>query len=334
MITRLFLFIFLTGSASLLYAQHEMVDTAVFQKIRTAEMYSSQIPQIAHYLTDVSGSRLTNSPGFKRAGTWAIESMKKWGLQNVAFEPWGEYGRGWDMEEFNISLRAPYTGYIIGYPLPWSSNTNGEIRAPVFEILDSQLIDSAWMEKHKDDIRGKIIFLTNPGTKHEEDFKPFSTRFTDSELVHIPNTYVYTHKQIAFIMPLRKRTAEGKIKLKEFGALAVIGSRGNYRDGTVFVQNSGGFKTNSPVLLPEATISAEDGFKIKRLLVSGQHVEIALNIKGKFYSDDTKGYNVIGGNSRHGSGIEESDRDAWRAPGFLECGNGCHRQCSRVGRHA
>jgi hypothetical protein len=292
-ITRLFLFIFLSGSVSFLHAQHEMVDTAVFQKIREAELSSSQIPQIAYYLTDVSGSRLTNSPGFKRAGTWAIESMKRWGLQNAAFEPWGEYGRGWDMEEFNISLKAPYSGYIIGYPLPWSSNTNGEIRAPVYEILNSQLMDSVWMEKHKDEIRGKIIFLTTSGTKHEEDFKPFSTRFTDSELVRIPNTYVYTHKQIAFIFPFRKLTLEGKLKLKEYGALAVLGSRGDHRDGTVFVQNSNGFKTNDPVLLPEAAISSEDAFKIKRLLASGQRVEVALKIKGKFYSDDTKGYNVV-----------------------------------------
>src|SRR4051812_4087687 len=293
-IIRLSLFIFLTLCTGYMYAQHEMVDTSVFQKIRNAEMNSSQIPTIAHYLTDVSGSRLTNSPGFKRAGTWAIESMKKWGLQNTAFEPWGEYGRGWDVEEFNILMRAPYTGYIIGYPLPWSSNTDGEIRAPVFEMSDSQLLDSAWMEKHRDEIKGKIVFLTNPGAHHEGDFKPFSKRYTDSELVRIPNTYVYTHKQIAFILPLRKRSLAGKIRLKEFGAVAVIGSKGDHRDGTVFVQNSNGYKTDSPVLLPEAAISSEDGFKINRLLASAQQVEISLNIKGKFYSSDTKAYNIIG----------------------------------------
>ena len=95
MIARLILFVFLTGSAGFLYAQGEMVDTSVFQRIRMAELNSSQIPMIAHYLTDVSGSRLTNSPGFKRAGTWAIESMKKWGLQNASFEPWGEYVEDW-----------------------------------------------------------------------------------------------------------------------------------------------------------------------------------------------------------------------------------------------
>src|SRR4051812_8648697 len=107
MTIRLLLFIIFIGSFGFLYAQHEIVDTAVFQKIRNAELNSSQIPQIAHYLTDVSGSRLTDSPGFKRAGTWAIESMIKWGLQNTAFEPWGEYGRGWDVEEFNILMTAP-----------------------------------------------------------------------------------------------------------------------------------------------------------------------------------------------------------------------------------
>ena len=202
-IARLFLFISLAGSASILYAQHEMVDTAVFQKIRIAELNSSQIPQIAHYLTDVSGSRLTNSPGFKRAGTWAIESMKKWGLQNAAFEPWGEYGRGWDVEEFNISLRAPYTGYIIGYPLPWSSNTNGEIRAPVFEILDSQLTDSVWMEKHRDEIRGKIIFLTSvraPNTKKILNRFPQGLPTVNSCVFQIPMSILIS--RLHFLYPL------------------------------------------------------------------------------------------------------------------------------------
>ena len=51
----------LLSSASL-FAQAP--DTAVFGRIRRAELSSSQIPQIAHYLTDVSGARLTGSPGY------------------------------------------------------------------------------------------------------------------------------------------------------------------------------------------------------------------------------------------------------------------------------
>src|SRR5579862_9754281 len=86
----------LLSSSGITYAQQETVDTAAFRRIRAAELKDSHIPMIAHYLTDVSGSRLTNSPGFFRAGKWAIESMKKWGLVRAGFEPWGEYGRGWD----------------------------------------------------------------------------------------------------------------------------------------------------------------------------------------------------------------------------------------------
>jgi carboxypeptidase Q len=290
---RITLLIYLLSSFHLLSAQQEMVDTASFQLIRNAELNSSQIPVIAHYITDVAGSRLTNSPGFYRAANWAIDAMKKWGLTNAALEPWGEYGKGWETEEFCISMKLPYHGYIIGYPLPWSANTNGEITAPVYEILDNQLMDSNYLEKHKEEFKGKIIFITNTSTKHDGDFKPFSTRYADSDLVKMPDLFMVNHQQIEFFMKYRKSLQRGKLLLNSFGALAMISSRGQGRDGTVTVQNSSGYKLNSPVYLPEAIISAEDGFKIKRLIASGHTVELSLNIKGKFYSEDTRGYNVI-----------------------------------------
>ena len=34
-------------------------------------------------LTDVYGPRLTNSPGFRKAGDWAVKEMTSWGLTNV-----------------------------------------------------------------------------------------------------------------------------------------------------------------------------------------------------------------------------------------------------------
>ncbi|MGZ3833329.1 MAG: M20/M25/M40 family metallo-hydrolase [Mucilaginibacter sp.] len=276
-----------------IFAQQEAVDTVAFNKIRDAEMKSSQIPSIAHYLTDVSGSRLTNSDGFRRAGSWAIGTMKKWGLANAGFEPWGEYGRGWDVESFSIMMKVPYTGYIIGYPVPWSASTNGEIHAPVYQVLINDLMDSAYLEKHKSDFKGKIILLTNSGTKHDEDFKPFSTRLTDSELMKMPDTYMLTYKQLQGFLKPAQLEDRGLLALKSAGALAVVDANGRDRDGTVGVQGFFGYKTSRPEFLPEATLSSEDGFKIKRLLASGHPVELALNIKARFYSDDTKGYNVV-----------------------------------------
>jgi carboxypeptidase Q len=292
-ISRLKLFLFLSAPVHFVYAQKEKVDTAAFRKIRNAELNSSQIPMIAHYLTDVAGSRLTNSPGFFRAGKWAVEAMKNWGLKNASLEPWGEFGKGWEAEEFSISMRSPYYGYIIGYPLPWSANTNGEIHAPVKQILEIELLDSAYLAQHKDEFKGKIVLVTGSSTQHDSDFKPFSTRYTDSELARMPDLYVYNHQQIGFFIRFSKMLIAGELQLKSYGALALVSTKSTGRDGTVVVQNMDGYKIDSPVILPEAEISSEDGFRIRRLMETGQTVELALNIKAKFFTEDTKGYNVI-----------------------------------------
>lgn len=284
------LFLFFSGS---LFAQQEMADTAVFRRIRNAEMSNSHIPWIAHYITDVSGSRLTNSPGYFRAGKWAIETMKKWGLTNAALEPWGEYGRGWDVENFNISMKAPYQGYVLGYPLPWSANTNGEIQAQVYKAKTSELMDSTYVEKHKAELSGKIVLFINSPPEHEGDFKPFSTRLTDSDLMNIKDTYMITRQRIEGYFPYIAALRRSIARLKAAGVLAILHIDGGNRDGTVVVQNFLGYKTDAPAGLPEVELSAEDGFKMERLIASGQPVQLALNIKGKFYADDTKGYNVV-----------------------------------------
>ena len=320
-----------------LLAQRETVDTAAFRQIRDAEMNSSQVANIAHYITDVSGSRLTNSPGFMRAGNWAIETMKHWGLQNAGFEAWGEYGRGWDMEEFHISMKAPYSGYILGYAQPWSSNTNGEIHANVFLINYANLLDSAFLEKHVADFSGKIILVNSLTSKRDDDFKPFSTRFTDSELVKIQDMDMISRGQIEAYLKYKQLVERGKLFLKSAGALAMVSINGGGRDGTVTVQNMSGYKTNSPVRLPEAIISSEDSSKIKRLIASGHNVELSLNIQGKFYSDDTKGYNVVA--EIPGTDPKLKDQvvmlgghlDSWNAAtGATDNGAGCSDAGSRA----
>ena len=125
--------------------------------------------------------------------------------------------------------------------------------------------------------------MTGSSTQHESDFKPFSTRYTDSDLVKMPDLYVYNHQQIGFFLSFMKMQIAGKLQLKSYGALAIVSTRSTGRDGTVAVQNMNGYKINSPLILPEADISSEDGFRIRRLMESGQTVELALNIKGKVF---------------------------------------------------
>ncbi|MBL4677838.1 MAG: hypothetical protein JKY70_16790 [Mucilaginibacter sp.] len=134
-------------------------DTAVFGRIRRAEMSSSQIPQIAHQLTDVAGPRLTGSPGFKRAATWAVETMKKWGLANAAMEPWGEFGKQWDLQDFSIIMKAPYIQPVMAYPNPWSPSTNGLQQGQVTIISPQQAMDTTYIAQHLADFKGKFILI-------------------------------------------------------------------------------------------------------------------------------------------------------------------------------
>ena len=57
-------------------AQDNM-DDAVISKIKDEGTRNSKVMDIAFHLTDVSGPRLTNSPGFFRAANWAKDELTK-----------------------------------------------------------------------------------------------------------------------------------------------------------------------------------------------------------------------------------------------------------------
>ncbi len=276
-----------------LQAQQETVDTAVFSKIRKAELSNSHIPTIAHYLTDVSGPRLTNSSGYKRAGLWAIETMKKWGLVNAAFEPWGNYGKGWEIEDFSISMKVPYSQSITAYPEPWSGNTKGEVNAEVVILPQSKSMDTTYLSQHLNDFKGKIILIIGKAPGYDENFKPSATRLTDTELTNMQDTYMISRKQMEGYFGYFKIINRIEELYNKSGALAVINSGSANVNGTVFVQGFNGYKNNSTASMPKVSIASEDGQRIKRLIESGHKVELNLNIKGKFTDEDTKGYNVV-----------------------------------------
>ena len=83
----------------LVRAQNENIDTAMMRRIREEELMHTQIPQIAHQLTDVCGPRLTNSPGWHRAADWIVQTLQGWGLSKTSIEAWGEFGMGWSAEK-------------------------------------------------------------------------------------------------------------------------------------------------------------------------------------------------------------------------------------------
>src|SRR5262245_12481540 len=76
--------------ASFPLAASEKLDYDALNKIKQQGLgaASSQVMDVASWLTDVHGPRLTGSAGTQKAGEWAAAKLKEWGLTSVALEPW------------------------------------------------------------------------------------------------------------------------------------------------------------------------------------------------------------------------------------------------------
>src|ERR1041384_4838426 len=104
-------FISLILSFTLIFAlsthAQEPVDQNVVARIKTEGFQHSQVMETVLYLTDVYGPRLRGSPNYKNAATWAVTTLKEWGLSNAQLEPGGFTGRGWTVTGFNVEMTGP-----------------------------------------------------------------------------------------------------------------------------------------------------------------------------------------------------------------------------------
>ncbi|HTQ28485.1 MAG TPA: M20/M25/M40 family metallo-hydrolase [Puia sp.] len=271
------------------YAQESTPDSAVISRIREEGLHHSQVRFIAGHITDISGPRLTNSPGFFRAGHWAVDALKQWGLTNAQLEPWGEFGYGWSVDKSYIALRSPYYEPIIGYAVPWRGSTNGMVTAPVL-MLDK--MDSSYLAGLADRVRGKIVLLKTADTVIKSAFSAYATRYTDKDLLAMKDEYMITAAQLQFFLPSIRRQLLIEKMLSREGAVAALNMSGG-RDGTVPVDAFGGYRKNSQPAIPVLNISKEAYLKMERLLEAGLPVQAELDVKTSFHKDDTRGYNVL-----------------------------------------
>jgi len=267
------------------------VNMEMMEKLKKEEKEHSQIPFIAHNLTDVVGPRLTNSPGYKRAVEWTVKIMKEWGLQNAGPEAWGEFGKGWSTEESYVAMKKPYYQPMIGYPVAWTGSTNNAVSAKVI-LLDK--LDSASITKMGEGLRGRIVLVKITDTVIRTAFTAYSKRYTDTAALNkLPDSYMVSRKMLDYYIPFIINGYKARLYLQSKGAIALLTAKTQGRDGTLFVDGSPAFAKGYEPALPEMVVSTEDYLKLMRLLQDKKDVEVALNVKNKFYSDDMTGYNVI-----------------------------------------
>lgn len=279
-------------------------DPAVIEKIRNEGLNNSQVMDIAFQLSEVHGPRLTVSPGYRQASLWSVDQLKKWGLVDVKRDEWGDFGKGWELKKSYIAMAAPWYKPLMGFPKAWTEGTNGLKKAQVI-LIDAN--DSAEIvQKYKGKLAGKILIMNTPAEYIPHEGSDM-VRWTDTQLDSMENiklkpaaprdTAVFNQRRRQFFaqfMEARHKAAALNHLAKEEGALAILTSSPRNHEGTIFVQGGGSYNVKDPANFLDLAMALEDYNLIIRLLRHDIPVEIDLDVQTKFYTDDTKGYNVIG----------------------------------------
>ncbi|MBE9585677.1 M20/M25/M40 family metallo-hydrolase [Mucilaginibacter sp. JRF] len=289
--------LFLTGLASGAFAQ-EKVDAAMVQKIREEGLQRSKVMETAFYLTDVSGPRLAASPGLKRAQNWAVSQFTKWGLANAKREPWGKFGKGWEVQKNYAAITVPYYHAIIAIPKAWTPGTNGAIKSEVILIKADTITD---LDKYKGKLQGKAVIF-DVATTIKPGFTADAERYADSTLTKMaeakpqarqqrPANFATSPQFAAMRRARAMRTAINEFLKTENVGLILSMARGT--DGTVFTTNGASYADTAKAVAPELETSGEDYLRIVRLIKGGQKVELEADIKTQFFTEDMQEYNVI-----------------------------------------
>ncbi|MFI5222020.1 MAG: M28 family peptidase, partial [Bacteroidia bacterium] len=276
-------------------AQQEKIDYQTISKIKDEAFNRSQVMDILFNLTDVVGPRLSGSTNLKNAQVWAQKKLTEWGMENSNIEPWGGFGRGWEVQKSYIAMTVPYYQSLIAIPKAWTPGTNGLISGNVVIVKIETEQD---FEKYKGTLKGKIV-IVSPIQSVVLGLKPDARRYTTEELHDIymdKSLDEKTENRQAENPAQLKKMRELRLKINPFlleeGAAVLISSRGGIM-GTFFTTNGASYATNAKPVLPELEMGSEHINRLIRLLEAGKEVTLEAEIKTEFSDKDTMQYNVI-----------------------------------------
>lgn len=275
-----------------LFAQE--IDMDAMAKIRKEGLDNSKVKEIAHQLTDVSGPRLTNSPGFQRAAEWSVGEMKKWGLTNSRIEEWGEFGKGWQVEKSYLAMTKPYYMPFIGIPKAWTSGTGGPIKG---EVVVVNIQNEEDLQKYADGkLSGKIVLMKST-VDTDPTFKPDAVRYTTEDLDKMTNSQPFgqgnfTPEQAEKMRTMRSFRTKVDSTLKTQKIKLELAARSG-KHGTFYTSNGASYLGKSPLAGPSFEMSPEHAGLITRLVEDGIPVTLEAESATTFYDKKLTTGNVI-----------------------------------------
>lgn len=298
---------------------NEQVDMAAYAKIRAEGMDRSKVMDIASWLTDVYGPRLTGSPNMYKAADWTVKAMKDWGIANVHTETWGPFGHGWQNQGFTAQVVAPQAYPIVAYPTPWSFGTNGVASGEV--VLGVTIRDSSDIAKYTGKLRGKWI-MADSALNAPSHFTPVACRLDAAQLQLAVDVQRETNcatpadsQRAAFERQGQGRGGRGGApggrggrggagtglspqQINDFyvreGVLGVLHSgSGRYTDLVTAVQGGQAPQTIPTSGVANITIAQDNYGRMYRTAQKGVPVRVEINAKNVF-SPDTGSINIVG----------------------------------------
>jgi carboxypeptidase Q len=275
-----------------LMSQNENVDLGMIYKIKQEGLKNSGIEDLAFWLTDFVGPRLTGSTGNNRGNEWAKKKMEELGFQNVRIEAAKDFSRGgWDNVKTYAAMTAPYYINFACNPVAWTGSTNGSVKGEVI-LLDVKAESD--LEKYKGKISGKIVLMPSAAT-YEVNYEPLASRLTDAQLKDLsmaPSPSQGRRQNFDPAAMSSQRALRNKISefLKSEAAAVILNNSGIFN-----VPRSGNanYKRGDMEPIAELNLPIEDHGRMERLLRHNIPVEMEVEIQNKFFESPTV-YNVIG----------------------------------------
>jgi Peptidase family M28 len=280
----------------------EILDLAMYQRIRDEGLAHSHVMEYASALMDGIGPRLTGSPNLKHANEWTRDQFTAMGCSNAHLEDWGEFGMGWRQLNTWVRMTAPDTAVFIAQALPWSPASHGPVsgRAVWVDAKDEKDFD-----KYKGKLAGKIVFFGEMRPVPPLD-KPLFERKDDADLKKIAEYPVHHEdfdKQLHdFIKRLEFREKAGQFFAAEHALAVVVPSRdgrnGGGSGGTIFDDGGSGmgwftYKREHAEPLPVVVTAIENYGRVYRLVKANVPVNIEMNVETEFTGDHEHGFDTV-----------------------------------------
>ncbi|MCX6236317.1 MAG: M20/M25/M40 family metallo-hydrolase [Bacteroidia bacterium] len=285
-------FLFLLFLPFWVMSQNENIDLSMIYKIKQEGLKNSSIEDLAFWLTDFVGPRLTGSTGNNRGNEWAKKKMEELGFQNVRIEAARDFSRGgWDNLKTYAAITSPYYTNFACNPVAWTGSTNGSVKGEVV-LLDVKTETD--LEKYKGKVSGKIVLMPSTST-YEISYEPLASRLTDAQLKDLSmasSSPQGRRQNFDFAAMSAQRALRTKILefLNNEGAAVILNNSGTYN---IPRSNGGNYTAGTKEPIAELNLPNEDHGRMERLLRHNVPVEMEVEIQNKFF-DSPSVYNVIG----------------------------------------